>query len=463
MKTSLKVFISAFIMAVIVIAVGGSAIGAAQYRVFYEEKEIIFDAAPYEKNGRLLAPVRAISEATGAKVDWNGKLNTVTIYRGSDKLLLTIGSKIALYNDVEIPMDVAPAIKDGRTFLPIRFVAEWLGLQVNYEGSTVRMYRQRPLTRPDTMNAPKGNTNGNLNNKGFAIVWQDMIFWDVADGRLVSKKITDTGYGWTELMNWRAYPRYFNIWKDQLYVNVYDDFVRIDEKGNILHTVVENVSYCQIHDGWLYFVRLSDKQLCRRLLDGGAIQPLGVFDTTSPDWRSMEYLEIVITDQHIYTNDGWSILMMNLNGSNRKRILDINCDESIRAYGCWLCGLEYANGQLFVNVGANRPTARICRLNPDGTGLRALVQDGATEINAIGDRLYYTKLADVPSSLDLHGSSLQGVDMARVRLDGSEREVLGTGDYSAAYSCPTLMPDGSVYYRYNKAGMGNEWLKIEES
>ena len=429
------------------VAAGGVAQGATAYRIYLGSKEIHPDAAPFVSNNRLLVPLRAISEEMGAKVDWGN--NTVTVHRDTDKLVLTIGSTTAMYNGIAIPMDVAPVLRSDRTFLPLRFVSEWLGLMVNYDGDTVRMYVYEPMS-PDAMNAPRGNTNANLNNTGHAIIWRDRIY---SAGLFAYELPSEEGVPLENIIE----HGYFNIWQDQLYAVVGGNFVQLDRDGNILKTVAQGVRYCQIHDGWLYFVRESDRQLCRRPLEGGNVQPLDAYGSIEA-LMGQGVLEFVITDRHIYVNDGSSILRMELDGSNRQRLITVPVAE-----GRWyLNGLDYANGQLYVNVGGYTEQARICRLNNDGTGLRAVVQDGASDINVIGGWVYYSLLeGDVVSDM-VPELVYSGTNIARVKLDGSGREVL-TEAWGGRFNwcdSPTLMPDGSVYYRFYDPVNGGFWRKV---
>jgi len=93
------------------------------------------DAAPFIKNGRTLVPIRFIAEAFGARVEWDGSTKTVRIYLDSKgvKIILQIDNKIAVVNDKKITLDVSPTIKDGRTFVPIRFIAESFGAEVQWD------------------------------------------------------------------------------------------------------------------------------------------------------------------------------------------------------------------------------------------------------------------------------------------------------------------------------------------
>lgn len=99
------------------------------------QKEI--DAPPFIKDGRTLVPIRFIAEAFGAEVQWDASTKTVRIYLSSKniKIILQINNKISYVNDKKIILDVPPLIKDGRTFVPIRFIAESFGAEVQWDGT----------------------------------------------------------------------------------------------------------------------------------------------------------------------------------------------------------------------------------------------------------------------------------------------------------------------------------------
>ncbi|MCX6084390.1 MAG: stalk domain-containing protein, partial [Caldiserica bacterium] len=91
------------------------------------------DAAPFIKDGRTLLPIRALIETLGGSVEWNASTKTATVMLGSRTVALTIGSTTALVGGKAITLDVAPMIIKGRTFLPLRAVAENLGLDLAWE------------------------------------------------------------------------------------------------------------------------------------------------------------------------------------------------------------------------------------------------------------------------------------------------------------------------------------------
>ncbi|MCW1300751.1 MAG: copper amine oxidase N-terminal domain-containing protein [Candidatus Parvarchaeota archaeon] len=98
--------------------------------------EVKLDVAPVIISNRTMVPVRFIAEAFGAKVSYDPTSKTVSIVLNEKRITLKIGSNIAKVNDIEIKIDVSPVIIDGRTFVPLRFVSEILGAEVNWDKDT---------------------------------------------------------------------------------------------------------------------------------------------------------------------------------------------------------------------------------------------------------------------------------------------------------------------------------------
>lgn len=98
----------------------------------------VMDAAPYIKNGRTYVPVRYLALALGvAEDDIAYENGVVTLTKGTDVIKLTMGSTSLMKNDSTVSMDVAPETVNGRTMLPARFVAEAFGATVGYANGQV--------------------------------------------------------------------------------------------------------------------------------------------------------------------------------------------------------------------------------------------------------------------------------------------------------------------------------------
>lgn len=94
---------------------------------------IVFsDVAPYIKNSRTYVPIRFIAEELGFDVKWDSKTKKVTMTDGKSTVELTIGSKTMLVNGKKVTLDAPAEIKDQRTFVPLRAIAEAFGKKVEY-------------------------------------------------------------------------------------------------------------------------------------------------------------------------------------------------------------------------------------------------------------------------------------------------------------------------------------------
>ncbi len=112
-----------------------------------------WDATPYIKEGRTLVPIRHLAEAVGFKASWDfsDPANKMVFIFKADQdpekdkehpfMLLIIGQPTAMVNGNLVALDVAPEILNGRTMVPLRFVVETLGYQVEWLGNTIRLMK----------------------------------------------------------------------------------------------------------------------------------------------------------------------------------------------------------------------------------------------------------------------------------------------------------------------------------
>ena len=102
-------------------------IGSTTMQVDGKNKTII--APPIIDNGRTYVPLRAISEAFGATVDWKQATNLITIDRGDTHIVMTPYKLAYTLNGQEKMMDVAPYISTAyaSTMVPVRFIADAFG------------------------------------------------------------------------------------------------------------------------------------------------------------------------------------------------------------------------------------------------------------------------------------------------------------------------------------------------
>ncbi len=111
-------------------------IGSDTMLVDGEEKDIKPAPAPTIISGSTMVPVRAVSEAFGADVEWKAETKSVFITLGDTIIILTINSNTAVVGDSVETVEPPPQIISGSTMLPFRFIAEALGAEVEWDGET---------------------------------------------------------------------------------------------------------------------------------------------------------------------------------------------------------------------------------------------------------------------------------------------------------------------------------------
>lgn len=113
-------------------------VGRKQYMVTVggQRQTQATDAVPFIENGRTYVPVRYLAYALGipeSGVNWDGKSRTVTLLLNGAGVKLVVGSPLICINGACRQMDVVPVLRQGRTYLPARYVAESFGFRVDWD------------------------------------------------------------------------------------------------------------------------------------------------------------------------------------------------------------------------------------------------------------------------------------------------------------------------------------------
>jgi len=110
-------------------------------KIKVNDKHLNFDVKPVIKEGRILIPVRAITEGMGADVNWDASSSIVTITSADGDTIIMFyldksdNGKVTV-NGEKVVIDVKPGMVNNRTFVPLRFIAETLGFDVNHSDKT---------------------------------------------------------------------------------------------------------------------------------------------------------------------------------------------------------------------------------------------------------------------------------------------------------------------------------------
>ena len=115
-------------------------------KVTLDGNEVYFpDAKPFiDERDRVLVPIRFVSEALGAFVDWENETRTAVIKQGNDEIRYTVYQPMAYLNGEMMVMDTYGILKDSRTMVAIRFISEILGCNVFWNENTSTVVIKSP-------------------------------------------------------------------------------------------------------------------------------------------------------------------------------------------------------------------------------------------------------------------------------------------------------------------------------
>ncbi len=91
---------------------------------------------PVVVEGRTLIPLRGVFDNMGYSIDWDGETKTVTLAKGSDTITISIGQASYTLNGTSHAIDVPAQIINGSTMLPLRAIADATGADVLWDGET---------------------------------------------------------------------------------------------------------------------------------------------------------------------------------------------------------------------------------------------------------------------------------------------------------------------------------------
>lgn len=103
-----------------------------QITVIVDGEKVNYASQPIIQNGSTLVPLRQTFEALDADVKWDGTTQTVTSTKDDTTVSLVIGNKNATKNGKTLSISVAPQIINGSTYVPLRFIAESFGADVEF-------------------------------------------------------------------------------------------------------------------------------------------------------------------------------------------------------------------------------------------------------------------------------------------------------------------------------------------
>ncbi len=132
----IKKILSVFLVIVLSAAYITSAMANSSIGVMIDGNQIDFDVSPQVINNRTMVPLRKIFESLGAVVDWDNATKTVTATKDNTTVVLTIGNSKIYVNGSSIALDTPACVVNNRTLVPVRAISEAFGAEVNWDSVT---------------------------------------------------------------------------------------------------------------------------------------------------------------------------------------------------------------------------------------------------------------------------------------------------------------------------------------
>lgn len=149
----LNILKTILLMFVMVVSFSGFACANDDVQVQVDGKSLDFDVAPIIVNDRTLVPLRTIFEELGLNVQWDEKNRTVIGTKDNIRIELSINNATAKKNGQLIYLNTPAIIIDGRTMVPLRFIAESLACTVTWSSATnsVIIDTKQPTIQADNL------------------------------------------------------------------------------------------------------------------------------------------------------------------------------------------------------------------------------------------------------------------------------------------------------------------------
>lgn len=272
-----------------------------EVNVYVNDTKIIFDTQPVYINNRTMVPIRGVFEAMGATVEWDNDKKIVTIEKGI-KIQVQLDNPKALVDGKTIIMDVPPAGINGRILVPIRFISEALNAEVEWVNSTKTVFIKSDYKNADSGNIQNWGKFSSDESWNYYIMKDNVLLREnkkskklekVADNIVCDLHVNDDWIycvgidkGVKKAVRINKTTKVKEIISD-IPVNsilVINDWVyysssenetilyRTKTDGSVTDKILENGNFSPkswlVQDGWIYYQNLSGKNISRARIDG---------------------------------------------------------------------------------------------------------------------------------------------------------------------------------------------------
>lgn len=230
MKKSKLIILVFFILTTLLTT---KAFASDSIQIYVDKQLLELSTNPIIENGTTLVPMRSIFETLGLDVEWDKETQTATGVSEQTEIKLTVGNRTAYANGIEKELLLAPKIINGSTMVPLRFISEATGCEVNWidETKTVEIYSMDDKNQLYVVPG-EGSYDGYTMLKGYKDEDKFQVYFQ-GDANSVMTTIEDLrGINLDEIITWEYSGNYYRNSIKELY-GLFSDSLKIKNKLDI--------------------------------------------------------------------------------------------------------------------------------------------------------------------------------------------------------------------------------------
>ncbi|MFF2157343.1 DUF5050 domain-containing protein [Paenibacillus chitinolyticus] len=416
--------------------------------------ELFPDSRAYiqAESGLTYVPLRSLSEAFGTEVDWSQSTKTATVRKGTTLIDLTVGSTLAHIDGREAALEASAEQKNGRVMVPVRFIAEALGIAIAWNADT-RTVTLGDTPAPASVFAPgEGNDIQNILNQAFVTQSNGWVYYqNVGDESKLyrmkedgsqSVKITDDPAAQIQVTGGWVYYRLLTQGERTDAGEVY----RIRPDGTERTKLSqEKAGQVYVTGDWIYYnvtAGFGSGPLFKMRLDGSGKQELSQ--------KNEDIMDFVPYQGRIYYKRSiGGLYSLDLDGRNRKTYTKEFVHE-LRAANGFIYYHKDANQLLKMSIQTGEESVAVDNVplsryyvGPDylvlekalsfldrkvyltdlqGGAEKLRIDNTLVQLNVIGDWIYFMTYETKSSTTHRYADIV--FSLGRVKKDGSQREII---------------------------------------
>lgn len=301
-----------------------------EIKVYVNDTAIAFDVPPIFVKNFTLVPVRAVFEALGAKIEWDNYTKTVTITRGTE-VRVQPGNRIAMVNNIPNVMEVPAVGINGRIMVPIRFISEAIGANVDWVNETKTVFINDLAEQKDLGNIQNGGRFASDSNYYYHILPDGVLLRESIAAKH-KEKISDNILQDLHIINDWIYC----IGKDKGTNKV----IRMKKDGSEKEIIVNKpVNSMQIINDWIYYSESTDESVLYRTKTDGT-ETAKIVDNGDFSYKNWFVLNGWV---YYFNTQELTISRIRIDGSSKRnltnRIMGFSPSEKI--YGIKLIDKEF--------------------------------------------------------------------------------------------------------------------------